>query len=100
MFDDENVGEKHKYYNDFLGFEKSVKINVPFAYQSEASGVDDKTDHSYMWYSRRFDYSLARGKRLIINFDGADYLAKVWLNGVFIGRQPYRRICAFFFRYY
>jgi glycoside hydrolase family 2 sugar binding protein len=85
MFDDENVGEKHKYYNDFSGFEKSVKINVPFAYQSEASGVDDKTDHSYMWYSRRFDYSLARGKRLIINFDGADYLAKVWLNGVFIG---------------
>ena len=69
MFDDENVGEKHKYYNDFSGFEKSVKINVPFAYQSEASGVDDKTDHSYMWYSRRFDYSLARGKRLIINCD-------------------------------
>ena len=23
MFDDENVGEKHKYYNDFSGFEKS-----------------------------------------------------------------------------
>ena len=47
IFDDENIGEKHKYYNDFSGFGKSVKINVPFAYQSEASGVEDKTDHSF-----------------------------------------------------
>lgn len=83
-FDDENDGEKRRLYRG-LHAENSVKINVPFAYQSEASGVEDKTDHAYMWYSRTFSYELKRGKRLIINFDGADYLAKVWLNGTFIG---------------
>ena len=83
-FDDKNDGEKRRLYRG-LPAENTVKINVPFAYQSEASGVEDKTDHAYMWYSRTFSYDLPRGKRLIINFDGADYLAKVWLNGTFIG---------------
>lgn len=83
-FDDKNDGEKRRLYRG-LPAENTVKINVPFAYQSEASGVEDKADHAYMWYSRTFSYDLPRGKRLIINFDGADYLAKVWLNGTFIG---------------
>ncbi len=83
-FDDENDGEKRKFFRELASLE-TVKINVPFAYQCEASGVADKTDHSYMWYSRSFDYDLPRGKRLVLNFDGADYYAKVWLNGNFIG---------------
>lgn len=81
VFDDENSGEKRKLYRGFSG----EKINVPFCYQSEASGIADKSDHAFMWYSRTFRYAQISKKRFILNFDGVDHVAKVWVNGNMVG---------------
>ena len=45
LFDDNNIGEKEKW---FIQFPKSMKINVPFAYQTKKSG------HNYSFLNRVF----------------------------------------------
>ena len=81
-FDDANELEKQKI---FVSPCLNNKIFVPFAYQTKASGIADETRHDYLWYAKKFNYSLAKGKRLLIHFDGVDYKAKVWLNGCMLG---------------
>ncbi len=84
-FDDSNVGEKNGYYN---GFNKQYDINVPFCYQCELSDVNDLDHHPYMWYETSFSVTEENlEKRVFINFGAVDYVAKVWLNGVFIGQH-------------
>lgn len=81
-FDDENVGEKNKWFEtgDFAG-----EITVPYAYQTKMSGIGDETRHDYMWYSRVLEYTPVEGKRLLLHFEGADYKTKVWVNGNMVG---------------
>lgn len=81
-FDDDNVGERERY---FLSPAFGKKITVPFAYQTAASGIGDESRHDYLWYAKKFDYTLPKGKRLLVHFDGADYKTKVWLNGNMLG---------------
>lgn len=81
-FDDADEGEAKKWYK---GGKLSGEIVVPFAYQTKASGIGDEHRHDHLWYERTFSCRLARGKRLLLHFDGADYTAKVWLNGQMLG---------------
>lgn len=81
-FDDGNVGEKNGWYRKGA---HGMKIVVPFACQTEESGIGDDGKHECVWYSRTFDYALPSGRRLLVNFDGADYFTKVWLNGKMLG---------------
>jgi beta-galactosidase/beta-glucuronidase len=82
-FDDNNVGEKNKWY---MGSEFSKRILVPFCYQSPLSGLGDKTIHDYVWYKRNFDLPANFiDKQVILNFGAVDYYAKVWVNGYFVG---------------
>lgn len=83
-FDFENVGEKEQWYKRR---EFSRKIIVPFAYQTKKSGIGDERHCDNVWYCRSFRSELIEGQKLILNFDGCDYHAKVWLNGVFIGEH-------------
>jgi len=53
-------------------------ITVPFAYQSELSGIGERTLHDTVWYRRRFDAPVA--ERLILHFGAIDYEATVWVN--------------------
>ena len=46
-FDDENAGEKEKWYQEFKG---DKKINVPFTYETKLSGIQDETRHDLIWY--------------------------------------------------
>ncbi|MBT8400212.1 MAG: beta-glucuronidase, partial [Rhodothermia bacterium] len=38
-----------------------------------------------VWYKQDFDYDLAEGRRLFVYFGAANYEAKVWLNGEYLG---------------
>lgn len=40
-----------------------------------------------MWYKQEFDYNLEKGKKLFVYFEGANYKAKVFLNGKLIGEH-------------
>ena len=54
-------------------------IVVPFTYETKKSGIGDETPHETVWYARKI---LKRaGRRNILNVDGADYLATVYVNG-------------------
>lgn len=48
------------------------------------SGVDHV---GVMWYRHPFDYNLPEGRYATLRFDGVDYSADVYLNGVFLGHH-------------
>jgi beta-galactosidase/beta-glucuronidase len=63
-------------------------IVVPFAPESELSGVRDEGLHSLCWYARDFDVPHAlRGRRLLLHFGAVDYRADVWLNQCYLGHH-------------
>ncbi len=69
-----------------FGFGEKVnydrKINVPFSYQWEASGIGDKAVHDTVWYKRTFKIDREnKGKRALLCFNAADYETDVWVNG-------------------
>ncbi len=79
-FDDSNVGLKQHW---FLNHTYSKKIEVPFCFQSELSGIHDTSFHDYMWYYRTFTKpDMKEDERLLIHFEGVDYLAVVYINGL------------------
>ncbi len=58
------------------------KINVPFSYQWEASGIGDKAVHDTVWYKRTFKIDREnKGQRAFLCFNAADYETDVWVNG-------------------
>ena len=83
IFDDENIGEKNGFYSKFPLNTKT--ITVPFSYETKASQVYDEKTHNVVWYKRTFKAYQLNEQRLIINFEGADYDTKVWINGHLVG---------------
>lgn len=68
------------------GFEG--KITVPFAPQSELSGVGYKDFIPEMWYHR--DITVPQewdGKKVILHFGAVDYIASVYIDGKIAGRH-------------
>lgn len=89
-FDYDNVGDKEKWYKK-TSFDK--KIIVPYVYQTKASGINEQKPCENVWYLKKLSYSKKSGKRLILNFEGADYITKVYVNGELVGthRGAYTR---------
>lgn len=84
-FDDENKGEKEKWY---LEKEFSRKIKVPFTYETKLSGIGDSTPHGYVWYKRKFTLPPDwKDKNIILHFGAVDYIAKIWINGEYVGNH-------------
>lgn len=79
-FDDQRIGDKDKWY---LGLSQNTEIIVPYAYQTELSGIKDTKQHEVVWYERVFDTN--EKPITILHFDGSDYITKVWLNGIYLG---------------
>ena len=70
-YDDEKKGELLGYCSGGVKLPKT--INVPFAYQSEASGIGDTAMHEMVWYRRMFEIAEEnRGKRALLCFNGVD----------------------------
>lgn len=82
-FDDQNKGLLNEWFKETI---IEAKINVPFAYQTELSGINDQAVHPIVWYQR--DFSIPeewQDNRVTINFNAVDYKAMVWVNGKFAG---------------
>ena len=52
-FDDENKGEKDKYYLSFPV--SNLSINVPYSYECEESMINDQSHHNVVWYERNIN---------------------------------------------
>jgi beta-galactosidase/beta-glucuronidase len=61
------------------------RIVVPFAYQSELSGIGRSELHDTVWYARRF--RAPEGERVLLHFGAVDYRAAVIINDVEVGRH-------------
>ena len=61
------------------------KIIVPFACETELSGVHDTSFHKSVWYKRNFTLpERMKGKHIHLNFGAVDYISRLWVNGKFI----------------
>lgn len=57
-------------------------INVPFSYQWEASGINDKSVHDRMLYRRTFVIEKHNvNKNALLCFNAVDYETTVYING-------------------
>jgi beta-galactosidase/beta-glucuronidase len=84
-FDDENQGRQLGWQD---GRPLPGRITVPFPYQSELSGINDKSVHEYVWYARSFEVPAAwRGRDLLLNFGAVDYRSVIWVNGQEVGHH-------------
>ncbi|MHA6528829.1 glycoside hydrolase family 2 protein [Paenibacillus sp. BAC0078] len=84
-FDDEKVGVAERWMDHFPA---AHKINVPFTYETRASGIGEEKFHAQIWYRRKLTLSPeAEGKRTILHFEGVDYKASCWVNGRFAGEH-------------
>ena len=82
-FDPEKVGSQEKWYRHFPA---QHKIEVPFAYQSELSGINIQKHCDVVWYSRCFWIPPEmKTLRRLLHFGAVDYQAQVWLDGQFLG---------------
>lgn len=59
-------------------------IEVPFAPETEKSGIADPDFHPYCWYEREFEVP-SDHPRVLLHFGAVDYQASVWVNGQYVG---------------
>jgi beta-galactosidase/beta-glucuronidase len=79
-FDDNRVGNREKWYKGDREF--SQKITVPFAFQSQLSGIGDNDFHDVVWYKKKVELGEPKAEyRKILHFGAVDYEATVWVNG-------------------
>ncbi len=83
-FDDENCGEREKWYQAFPG---TRNICVPFTFETKLSGIQDEARHDHIWYHRIITVEADRLKdhRFLIHFEGSDFHTKLWVNGQYAG---------------
>ncbi|KAH9902129.1 glycoside hydrolase family 2 protein [Xylariomycetidae sp. FL2044] len=67
-------------------------INVPFVFQTPASGVQDNNAHEVMWYERQLTDPRAKaeidaGDRVILRFGAVDYEVTIWASGYPVGQH-------------
>src|SRR5687768_18054734 len=75
-FDDKNEGLRLGWYD---GRKLPQRIIVPFPYQGQLSGINDKSVHEYVWYARSFKVPADWDERdLLLNFGAVDYSSTVW----------------------
>jgi len=64
------------------------RITVPFPYQCELSGINDKSVHEIMWYATEFDVPQEwEHMNLLLHFGAVDYECIVWVNGQEVGHN-------------
>ncbi len=84
-FDDDDRGRELGWQ---YGLSLERRIVVPFPYQCELSGINDKSIHEIVWYARTFDApSEWRGQDLLLHFGAVDYSTTLWVNGQEVGHH-------------
>src|SRR4051812_24743159 len=64
------------------------RILVPFAPESEASGIGDTDYLQAVWYRRTVVVPGGWDGRVLLHFGAVDYDTTVWVDGVETGRHP------------
>lgn len=83
-FDHDRRGLQEKWYQNPAVL--PMTIQVPFAYQSELSGIHVQDACDVVWYSRELSIPAAmKDKRILLHFGAVDYKADVWLDGQYLG---------------
>ncbi|MDF2540370.1 MAG: glycoside hydrolase family 2 [Herbinix sp.] len=78
-FDDDNVSLQEHWEKDCKKLSK--KIQVPFCFESELSGIGDTTIHDRCYYKREFQVPVTwSGKDILLHFGAVDYYCKVYVN--------------------
>jgi beta-galactosidase/beta-glucuronidase len=68
--------------------ELAGQIAVPFAPESEASGVGDTDFLEAVWYRRQVNVPEAwRGRRIVLHFGAVDHDTTVWVNDIEVARH-------------
>ncbi|GAB7192000.1 glycoside hydrolase family 2 [Kineococcus sp. NUM-3379] len=71
-----------------LGRPLASRITVPFAPESELSGIGDTDFTAAVWYRREVEVPAAwAGRRVLLHFGAVDHDATVWVDGVEVGRH-------------
>ena len=85
-FDRKNAGRREKWFAVNAANAFDTKIEVPFVYQCELSGVNSLEHCDVIWYRREFETpECLQGKRRLLQFGAVDYKADVWLDGQYLG---------------
>jgi beta-galactosidase/beta-glucuronidase len=85
-FDDAQMGRQQEWFK--AGHRLSRRIVVPFPYQSELSGLNDKGVHEVVWYARDLEVPKEwRERDLLLHFGAVDYRTQLWVNGVEVGHN-------------
>jgi beta-galactosidase/beta-glucuronidase len=83
-FDDRNTGVEEGWAGGARKFSRT--ISVPYAFESQRSGVGDTSFHPVVWYRRTFQIPTDwKGRRVLLHFGAVDYRAQVWVNGTTVG---------------
>lgn len=61
-------------------------IEVPFTYETKASGIHDESHHAVVWYEREVEITKME-KDVLLHFEGSDYATTVWVNGKVVGEH-------------
>lgn len=83
-FDPGDVGLRERWYDKHT---YSKRINVPFPWQSELSGVHDTEYNGIAWYEREITIPADAGPRIVVVFGAIDWAATVWINGEYAGEH-------------
>lgn len=81
-FDEKNLGEKEKWQEQFPD---QHKIQVPFTYETPASGIGRQERCDRVWYRKKICIRKQQAKRYLLHFEGCDFETRVWVNGQFSG---------------
>lgn len=85
-FDDADAGLRAGWFRrDAAAFGR--RIRVPFAPESELSGIGETGVHAVLWYRRAFTASAGEGERVVLHFGAVDHAARVWVDGNLVGEH-------------
>jgi beta-galactosidase/beta-glucuronidase len=75
-------------WSDPADVEWDLRILVPFAPETAASGIAAKGLFQACWYRRTFECQLPPdGRAIVLHFGAVDYEARVWLNGALVAQH-------------
>jgi len=84
-FDDGGIGLHEQWQRREDVFDRVIE--VPFPFESPASGINDTGFHPVVWYRRTVEVAPRPGHRLLLHFGAVDYRATVWVNGQEVARH-------------
>lgn len=86
-FDDADQGIAEKWYKTEKSLEQ--RIQVPFVYQCELSGMNERTphdkeqiSHDIVWYKKKVNLDRTdQNGEVLLHFEAVDYEAAIYING-------------------